>query len=52
MASGYSTLINDKSWRPILSSETKPTNVADGAILLEVDTALWYVFYNGAWYVQ
>lgn len=52
MGSAYSTLVNDRSWFPILSSESKPTDVADGAICLEVDTANWYVFYSGTWHVQ
>ena len=52
MAGGIVTLANDRSFKTILSSETKPTDLPNGTPLLEVDTATWYVFYNGTWYAQ
>ena len=36
-----------------LSTEEKTTeNIANGSTLLEVDTSIIYVFYNGNWYSQ
>jgi len=51
--SGYVQLTADKSYNIYLAADTKPTtNVPNGRIALEVDTATWYVFYNGTWYAQ
>lgn len=35
-----------------LSTESKPTNVKDGSVFIELNTAEIYVFYNGTWYKQ
>ena len=36
-----------------LNATTNPTtNVANGTWLLAVDTAVWFVFFNGTWYQQ
>ena len=51
--SGYVQLTEDKSYSIYLSTDTKPTTgIPNGRIALEVDTATWYVFYNGTWYAQ
>jgi len=50
---GYVQLTEDKSYDIYLASDTKPTTgVPNGRIALEVDTATWYVFYEGTWYAQ
>lgn len=36
-----------------LAATTKPTSgIKNGTWLLTVDTATWYVFFNGTWYAQ
>jgi hypothetical protein len=36
-----------------LNATAKPTsNVQNGTWLLAVDTATWFVFFNGTWYPQ
>jgi len=50
---GYVQLTEDRSYSIYLSTDTKPTtNIPNGRIALEVDTATWYVFYEGTWYAQ
>jgi len=47
------TLGYDRSWDICLSTDVKPTEGKQNRdVLLEVDTALWYVYYEGTWYVQ
>jgi len=49
----YVQLTDDKSYNIYLSTATKPTvNVPNGRTALEVDTGIWYVFYEGTWYPQ
>lgn len=46
-------LIADNSYDVYLSTDVKPTdNVPNKRIALEVDTATWYVFWEGTWYAQ
>jgi len=46
-------LTKDKSYDIYLAADTKPTTkVPNGRVALEVDTATWYVFYEGTWYAQ
>lgn len=36
-----------------LNATAKPTSgITNGTWLLAVDTAIWYVFFNGVWYAQ
>lgn len=36
-----------------LSTEEKPTeNLVDGTTLYEVDTGVFYIYYQGQWYEQ
>jgi len=42
----------DNGYEIYLSTDTKPTVAQDKDIILEVDTAVWYVFYQGTWYPQ
>lgn len=35
-----------------LSTDDKPTNVKDGSVFIELNTADFYVFYKGTWYKQ
>jgi len=42
----------DTGYTIVLSTDTKPTVAEDRDVILEVDTAVWYVFYNGTWYPQ
>jgi len=47
------TLANDSSYMVQLAATAKPTvGVPNGRVLLEVDTATWFVFFNGTWYAQ
>ena len=51
------TLYGDGSYKKFLASEfdsaTTTLEEAEGKdLVLVVDTATWYVFYNGTWYAQ
>lgn len=35
-----------------LSTETKPTDEADGTTFYEVDTGAFFIYYEGTWYEQ
>ena len=45
-------LQGDNSWFIKLTSEDYPTSVPNKAIVLNVDTGIWEVFYDGTWYPQ
>jgi len=50
---GLVQLTSDKSFDIYLAADTKPVvNVPNGRVALEVDTATWFVFYEGTWYEQ
>ena len=51
------TMYGDGSFKKFLASEfdANTTTLADADgkdIVLVVDTATWYIFYNGTWYEQ
>ena len=35
-----------------LSTEVKPTDMADGTTFYEVDTGAFFIYYDGQWYEQ
>ena len=46
------TIGKDNGFDIVLEADTKPTEAKDKDVILEVDTAVWYVFYAGTWYAQ
>jgi len=51
------TLYGDGSYKKFLASEfdentTTLAQAENKSLVLVVDTATWYVFYNGTWYAQ
>ena len=45
-------ILDDATWFAILSTETKPTNVVNDTVCIEVDTQKVFIFYKGTWYEQ
>ena len=45
-------LKGDQSYYRYLSTDTKSTDLPDGSIALEVDSATWFILHSGTWYPQ